>query len=559
MVDFSKSGGKVVIAGLATDDIYKDFDEVDYRINPTTGALKFVVNGVEYIRALGNYSVSSVVPASAAATKSALALVFPNGASSAGNIAPSSIIGNTNTARSVLGVSEPLFQNINGLASKANTFAIASGGGLIASVVSTNATGVLNFPKVIDFTKTFRCACLLEYNSGTGTTKVSFQKSANVRSGVNITIANGAVYVAIGFVMIHNAITTNVANGDKFWLSIVGDGSFVTISLLKDATRYGIKAATTNDANTDFYNQYATNYTEGGNTTFDAWDQCKVENSSATTKILSVFVTQENKYFGFPESRMQVPAIIKNTSPLGDVTTVTRIPKQYNGINTTDLIMYMHPNASDENRAQTSNAPDLGAAMAYLVDKGYIVTSCLGTDDGAGTYTGAEASNWGAYGGLKFRHDVIQWCLTNFPGIRNIYVVGESMGFLNSLSLQITYPGLVKAMVGISGVTNLSYAYNSEGFSSVINTGHGTASIGVIADKDPNLRAELFKNIPIKIWHGTADSTISKTQHADLFKTNVEAAGGTQISVESVSGAGHINVAGLYDGPAMYQFFQANT
>lgn len=480
--------------------------------------------------------------------------LFPTG------LPQAKVIGLANPARNTgAGFFEPLFKSATAFGTKTNTFAIAGGGGLVSSSAGVNATGIMTLPKVVDFTKPFRYGVMFEYVSGNGVAKVAIQSSANNRSGVAVYCHNtGGMSVDTGQLSLHNSINQNLASFQRFWLSIVGDGTNVYILLGQDYKRFGTRDSTVfnGDTNCDYWRTFPIAFTEGGNPVFDSWDQIKFENSSSTIKIMSVYFSQENKFFGPDNGKMGVPAVM-NPTVSGDATAFIRLPKNYDGLNPIDLVLYNHPNASTGTRAQeTTCSPNLGYAMADVATQ-YIIASCLGTDDATNAYTSAEASNWGAPGGLKFRYDLIQWCLTNLPGIRNIYVIGESMGCLNALALIRQYPGLIKAIVGISGVTNLTYSYNSEGFNTTINTAYGVGAVTTVQDMDPNLRPTLYKDIPIKLWHGTADGLISKAQHADLFKTNVEAVGG-QVTVVPVAGAGHMDNNGLYDGPAIREFFSNN-
>jgi len=469
-----------------------------------------------------------------------------------GVLVDNNTITNNYNNRNNFGVYQPSFNSINGFANKSGTFAIAGGGGLIASTGGSNATGDFNLPKVIDLTKPFKFTTLLEYNTTTGTTKVSIYNSSNTRSVVNIYINSNGISSEVGYTTLHNSLNTGLVNGQKYWFNIVGDGTVITISLLP-LLRYGITDSSSYNGPvlSDYYKSYSTGFTEGGNSTFVGWDRIKVENSSTTCKILSVFFTQENKFFNDVNGLIQSPFIMCPTIS-GDNTPIIRIPKSYNTNTYTDLVVVMHPNGSDEKTGIGKNAIDTGTAIAHLVEQGYIVITSLGATDG--NINGAMASNWGCYNGLKYRYDTIQWCLNNLNGIRNIYGLGLSMGGLNALSFQKTYPSLLKAIVGISPVTNLTYAYNSESFSTIINSAYTSSTIASIQDNDVNLRPELFVDIPIKIWHGTSDTLIHKANHADLFKTNVEALGGN-VTVVSVSGAGHLDTVTLLDGPAIKTFF----
>lgn len=234
------------------------------------------------------------------------------------------------------------------------------------------------------------------------------------------------------------------------------------------------------------------------------------------------------------------------------------------------------------------------------------------------TVSEATASNWGAPTGMKYRKGLWDFVRANVPGTRYIYEMGLSMGFLNSLRLSIQYPNQIRGIVGIGGVCDLKDCYDNRGFAGTINKAFATWYVSIkdgitagtpLTDAtafkqitygfsqpeevyykspyvwrdmydsgatyanntvvgvpeangsakkfqfvDPALNGNQFKNIPIKIWHGSNDTLIPITQ-ATNFAAAVNAVGGS-VSVVTVAGGGHLS-DDTFDPDGIVAFFNS--
>lgn len=444
----------------------------------------------------------------------------------------------------------PLFLDTTGLTSPSG-LSIASGGGLVASSAGVAGTATIPLPAAIDQTRPWRMAVLMECGADADNCSLALTNSAETSyHGAYFNFGGTTFQASYGGGA--NFQNTGIAPGKRYWGVLASDGLVVTISMIPyhDAGlgTFGFAIA---DPSCNFRTS-ARGYTNGGQSVWDTLNQINISNASATAKILGVYVTQG--LAGGTDSRLTPPAPFALTLTDGDNTCFVRLPKQYDGVTPCPIVMVMHPNASDElSGCLVASSPDSGAAIAALVDAGYIVATSRGTNDYSGTtYSGPLASNWGGPAGMQFRRDLLSWLKTNLV-TGNVYAVGQSMGLMNALDLVRT--GDAKAAVGISGVCSLGYSYNTEGFAALINAGWGVSDYADLPSyADPVSNPTNYKTSPILLYHGTADSTLSKTHHADAFAAAVNAVGG-DVQVVAVSGADHLSSALLWDGAAMIRHF----
>lgn len=457
----------------------------------------------------------------------------------------------------------PLFREL--CVSNPTGLAIANGGGIIATTQGTLGTGFINFPEVVRPPRIWRMAVLLEYNGDTAAnTQIMVEAMPLIPNnnlyGIDFGFSAGKF---AGASLFSGGFTPVV--GAKYWAYLVSDGFNVTFGFIPEAAHKGLHSGAGGAlaGEWDLYFTHSVNLIRHQGQPFQVspWQilgRLRISQGSTTNKILGIFLNIGG-YGGCPDPQFRPPGIINFADVNGDNTAIIRIPENYQKNNSAqDAVIIFHPNGSDERTLSASNGTDQGTAFAKLQDAGYINAFMRGTNDfGPNTYTGPLASNWGAPAGLRYWKALIDRINLQFGPIRNFYAIGSSMGCLNALAFHMNYPGILKAIVGISGVCNMTYSYTTELFSNTINLAYGTSTVNDVRDKDPINNPAAFKNIPIKLWHGDADNLISKTQHADLFKTRVEAAGGI-VEVVNVPGAGHLNPASLYDGNAIVSFFQAN-
>ncbi len=197
--------------------------------------------------------------------------------------------------------------------------------------------------------------------------------------------------------------------------------------------------------------------------------------------------------------------------------------------------------------------------------------------------------------------------------VKNLHLIGQSMGALTMLNFAMNHASLpVRSFSGISGVVNLLAAYTGANggtnFASTVNgafltyylslsgsnsanavtnttfwqqitppggilpkpyatyTNRGTYSSGTAYNKndvvsvaatssgqvaiaDPNLRPDALNNLAIALWHGASD-TLIPTADTSAFVTTMTNEGNVP-TLTSVTGGGHLNVAGLWNGAGL--------
>lgn len=454
---------------------------------------------------------------------------------------------------------ETAITNVNQVASPSGLS--IGNGGLIATTAGSSGTGFVSLPSTIDPTKPFRLSALLNITnpSDSNATTVSLAPPTGTANaayyGCGIQISAG--YITLFGAGVNFSYQAIPAQTGKYWFVVCGDGTNVHTCVIpygRAGLYFGQSGQVGISAQAEVVAQRSAALTadSGAVNVFQSLSQITFAQSSTANAVIGYDFS-----LGYSGTALGSPAVFAPTIGAEASTPMVRLPGGYTGRGPLDIVLWDHANASDEKLGQRYNDPDAGAAAAYLLAQGYAVVSCRNGVD-TSTYTSALSSPWGAPAGIAGRRALLQWCATNLPGARYVYGVGQSMGMLNALAMYRLYPGLLRAIAGISGVTNLSYAYNSEGFASVINTAYGTSAIAKIQDNDPNLRPQLYVPTPLKLWTGDAtDTTVIPAQNSLLFKTNVEAAGGS-VPVTTITGAGHLTTAALWDGPGLASFFTAN-
>jgi hypothetical protein len=414
-----------------------------------------------------------------------------------------------------------------------------SGGGVIATAIGTTGSMRYRLPSFLDPTKPFRMSLVYTV---TGTPDASFADVALTNKTDNNYGVSGRLQSNTGSSVNSGANLSQLCNATatagQYEFYVISDGTRVT---------YGIKplllglldpngfVSGSSSGITDF-GRYAPVQTQ---TRFDAAltfpantiDTVIIKSATQGIRINSFWVNIGG--ITAPESSSGAFSHYPLLSPDSATTLRGRLA---DGFTPFDLIFNGHPNGSAE--AGSANVATTGGNQhANLVDAGFLMAYCRGD---AASYTSAASSDWGGITGIAARKAYLDYLIALFPQIRNIYWMGHSMGLVDGLNFHAQYPGIIKGILGFSGVTNLTYSYATEGFSSQINLGHGETSAANVADRDPNLRPEAFTSIPIKLYHGTADALISKVNHADLFATRVNAAGGN-VTVVPSTGGGHLD------------------
>jgi pimeloyl-ACP methyl ester carboxylesterase len=448
------------------------------------------------------------------------------------------------------------FANLSALSSVTNL--VASGGGIIAQFPgSVTGTAELPFHHTLNLLEPTQIGILMEYGGGADLVRVQLTDPTDTSfAGMGFQMNNTGLKASYG---VSNVFITlaDLAVGQKFWMGICWDATGAMSVFCIPETHKGFLGFSFNGSVLkDTYVSLPKTINGGGGNTLSFRNVTKmvVSSKSGTSLVRGLFFRQGNNQGG-TLPRVEPPLII-NSVLNGDTTPIIRTKYGHTGVGQRDAIIVFHGAASSESYGSAVGNYDDGEAFATLVQNDYIMSFMRGTDDFSGTtYSGPKASNWGNANSLNSWWKALETKLLSEFDIRNVYLLGMSMGLVNALNFYALYPAKIKGIIGISGVCNLSYAYNTEGFNSVITAAYG--GVPDLAANDPNLRAALYTGVPIKLWHGTADATVSKANHMDTFAATVNALSPGRVATVSVSGADHL-VAAMFDGAAMLAFLQAN-
>ena len=442
-------------------------------------------------------------------------------------------------------------------------FLTVAGGGLTAQFDGVPSTATLLMPTPLSISRKFQFGALFEYHTGDArNVLVQLQNPAETSFlGLIVQVGNGGVKASSGISSFYNLLS-GLVDGDKFWLgcSWEDSGNCIVWASHDTHSNFASPAVFNGPTHKDYYNaisKTATGGSNGNGPLFTGVDRIVVNTQSVVTKVLAIFARQGDFTSG-PSDRFESPCLT-NPTIASDVSTLIRRPEYKVAFGAKDLIIIFHGANSSELLGQVDSGGDLGVAVGSLVEAGYATAVMRGTDDfGGTTYSGPKASNWGALPQLNTWWKPLIDQTVSRHGIRNVYFMGLSMGLVNALNMHAAYPGIAKAIVGISGVCNLGYAYASEGFAASINAAYGVGTdAAVVAANDPTARAGLYTNVPIKLWHGTADATLSKANHMDTFAAAVNAITPGSVATVSVVGGDHLT-ANMFDGAAILAFLQAH-
>jgi pimeloyl-ACP methyl ester carboxylesterase len=362
-----------------------------------------------------------------------------------------------------LGVYKPLIEST---AEFSGTPAIAAGGGLVSASAGSNAAGTFYLPVVPNPRQPWRFGFLFRYGTAdTDLVKLNIYNPNDYSWGeVHCQFNGGVVSVGAGGSSSFFLSMSNAANGSLWWFIGASDGNQVSLGFLP-ATHAGINGAPSYlaDATTmEAGASYAWNYSNSGHTMpFTGMQQIAISTNSAATALLGVFFNIGSLTGGW-DSRMQppggVPVSITRPDGTVDTTGSVSLPETYTGLAPQDFILVGHPNDSDSTVGFRTADPDMGAAFAYLRFNAQYAMATIRGDPSV--YTGPYASEWGAPNGVAVRRQLVSWMRANLPNLRNLFIIGQSMGGLTGLGYALQYPGGARAMVGISAATNLTDLWN---------------------------------------------------------------------------------------------------
>ena len=218
------------------------------------------------------------------------------------------------------------------------------------------------------------------------------------------------------------------------------------------------------------------------------------------------------------------------------------------------IVFYEHPNANTQWQNFHDDETKSGLCNA-LLNAGYIVCSQLGSENSSASHY--KASNWGGPDGRTYRDAFITYMADNLPTLP-LFCIGSSAGFTNALVPLLRQTKNFLAVVGLSPVSNITYARDSEGFASVVNAGWENDWTAQKAANDPHLnlmptRTGWMQRTPMLIAVDKDETTIHPAQHSEALRDNLNAYGGSVTLIDK-DAAGHLGAA-VYDATNIPAFF----
>ncbi|MGA0556550.1 hypothetical protein ACO2Q8_07865 [Larkinella sp. VNQ87] len=472
------------------------------------------------------------------------------------------------------GVSIPLFKSL-ALASPSGLSVHASGG-IVASADNVNGTGYISLGQAIDVTKPFRASVLCEIGNDTRTMRVQLTNDTNNTAvGVRMSYpANSGIGVDVGNSTTHNGVggAETIPAGTKVWLNIVGDGERVTTCLILPSYSGlgggGFQSALRKVMITQpsLITASASGVEVWGATQATSQlSRIYIQNASTQNKVLGVYIQQGN-WDGPIDAGFSVPAVVQtkvlNEVSTGSITPWILIPSNY-GRSAVDIIQYHHPNG---NPGDMGNQPSSHSMIHALWEAGFVVCGLSGTQTFT-DFAGVTASNWGAPAGLVYRKAMVDRVRALMPRTRKLNHFGVSMGGLNALDYEITYPGHSNKIFTVSGAVDLTASYGlSTTFANLIKAGYSDfwvniqAATGITPGTVVNVtsnQAAGVTTLPVTalsaaIPAGTVLNFLSGTVSGvtSITVTAAAAAGATSITVSATTGT--INSSAKFDTSAYW-------
>lgn len=390
------------------------------------------------------------------------------------------------------------------LASTAGLSVHASGG-IIATVAGATGTGKITLPSPIDPSKPFRVHMLFELNGDTANNLVLQLGSTGTPpfwSGTKaVTLQANNITATIGGATPFNDIAgvSPVPAGTKFWLSICGDGTYVTTSFIPDIPSASFDADWWEDfpAFQDVWNAInwrpsivsdvasgAGQFTWGRAGQADQLTQIFFTSTSTSTRFIGVYCNI-GELEGPGDRRMGAPmvAMLNNSQDCAGVSAagpVVLVPPHWGCPGARDFVFQHHPNGNVGSITQSLSGPT--ALAMYFA--GYALGTMSGCQSNA-DFAGATCSNWGAPTGLQYRKSFLDYFRNAFRFDGKLIHWGLSMGLMNALRYFAQY-GEGDAIVGVSGACDLTDSFNNRGFNTIINAAFGAWYVSLASGNTGN-------------------------------------------------------------------------
>lgn len=264
------------------------------------------------------------------------------------------------------------------------------------------------------------------------------------------------------------------------------------------------------------------------------------------------------RYFAFKDTTERLlPPIIPNrynyhtplTITMSGIPTICHIPASYDPNVKNKVCVWVH--GADGYAKTIWMWAGHRLVLTSLLNAGYVV---IGTD-------GTSRNSWGnAQSGTDIKNMIDGY--RQYLNLQDeVYVLGESMGGMVSLNAIQKGKIDVKAVTLISPATNLEHVYyNNATLKAQIRTAYGISDDSEFQTKtngyDPynDISAEVYKNIPFRIYASPADTVVIKANNTDLFAEKINADGGNVTVVPCTGEHGDISA---YHGDEVVSFFDS--
>ena len=218
--------------------------------------------------------------------------------------------------------------------------------------------------------------------------------------------------------------------------------------------------------------------------------------------------------------------------PVAGEDALVRLPERPNG----RVVVYAH--GLDARATALLNDEAFGELADGLVAAGYAVAASDAGGDAWGDAASVDA------------HAALAAAVTDMVGATDVYLVAESMGGLAGAQLVTgrRIPGL-RAYAGISPLCDLGSVH--EEYEESIEAAYGQAVDEAVAALSP---VRLDAAVPVQFWASEDDTTVDRTENADVCAAQVVADGGSAVVVPA---EGEHGDPSTYDLPALLAFFES--
>lgn len=243
---------------------------------------------------------------------------------------------------------------------------------------------------------------------------------------------------------------------------------------------------------------------------------------------------------------------VQDSEKLEEVWCALKLPKLYKSTgNPSKLCVFMHGAGGV---IYNGNYGELKHANV-LLDNGYAILDCAGVP---GTVTTeGDSAHMGGQRALEAYLKAIQYVQKHYNVENKIYLHGHSMGGLTALNFINCHANMVKAVGLFFPVTDLynqawlhpwyntktkiqiAEAYNFKDKTGETYEADKVIGYNPIVNKSVVIGENRYNmlSVPLKIWHGTADTTVS-LEGSEAFVTAIKNAGG-QATLRIVDNMGH--------------------